>query len=216
MRIFLTHLKAVFLALSKSLNAQPCPDYTEIFVNDFADLLSVSEESDIRAKLRELRNETAIEFTVVTINQMSDYGHYGEIEPFSTGLFNTWGIGDATRNNGVLMLVARYDRKIRIEVGSGYGRSKDASMKSIIDNDILPNFREDNYADGIAEGVSAVIFDLTGSRPGEYGMSGFEKAIATVKRVINNMGEWIFLFLAPFLAIPVKLYRRWQRNKLRN
>ena len=122
--------------------AQTYPDYSEIYVNDFADLLNEAEEDEIRADLKELRQEAGVEFTVVTIENMGQYGHSGPIEPFATGLFNHWGVGDATRNDGVMMLVSRYDREMRIEVGSGYGHSKDAAMKDIIDDVIIPQLQK--------------------------------------------------------------------------
>ncbi|MEP2531655.1 TPM domain-containing protein [Shimia sp.] len=215
MRAFLRILTVVFLATATVVQGQTYPDYQELFVNDFADLLNDEEEQGIRTKLERLRTESGIEFTVVTIPLMSDFDHNGAIEPFATGLFNYWGVGDATRNDGVLMLVSRFDRKMRIEVGSGYASSKDAPMKAIIDDEILPRFRDDDYVRGIQDGVTAVILNLTGSLPGEQGMNGFQKFLAKIKRGIDALGEWLLLILAPLLAIPAQLYRRWQRNKPR-
>ena len=147
--------------------AQTYPDYSEIYVNDFADLLTNEQESNIRADLNELRTETGIEFTVVTIETMGDYGYSGAIEPFATGLFNQWGVGDADRNDGVMMLVSRYDREMRIEVGSGYGRSQGCG-------DERYHRRRDHSLSsktmpmpGVSPlGVDSVIRDLTGSSAG--------------------------------------------------
>lgn len=207
---------ALFIGLAAiSARAQTYPDYTEIYVNDFADLLPEEDEDRIRGKLQELRRERGIEFTVVTIGLMSDYGHVGEIEPFATGLFNDWGVGNAERNDGVMLLVARYDRKLRIEVGSGYGNDKNIPMKDIIDDVIVPRFKRDDYIGGIEAGVDAVIFDLTGSYPGEYDASFAQKALNRGKRFLDWIGGWIFVILAPLLGFPVQAYRRWQRNKPR-
>lgn len=207
---------ALFIGLAAiAARAQTYPDYAEIYVNDFADLLPEEDEDRIRGKLQELRRERGIEFTVVTIGLMSDYGHVGEIEPFATGLFNTWGVGDAGRNDGVMLLVARYDRKLRIEVGSGYGTTKNAPMKDIIDDVIVPRFKRDDYLGGIDAGVDAVIFDLTGSYPGEYDAGFAQKALNRGQRFLEWIGGWIFVILAPLLGFPVQAYRRWQRNKPR-
>lgn len=210
MRHFILALFIGFAAISA--RTQTYPDYTEIYVNDFADLLPEEDEDRIRGKLQELRRERGIEFTVVTIGLMSDYGHVGDIEPFATGLFNDWGVGNAGRNDGVMLLVARYDRKLRIEVGSGYGSTKNAPMKDIIDDVIVPRFKRDDYAGGIEAGVDAVIFDLTGSYPGEYGASLAQKILNRGKRFLDWIGGWIFVILAPLLGFPVQAYRRWQRN----
>lgn len=208
-------LVLALISLAPVSFAQTYPDYAEIFVNDFADLLTRDQEADIRDDLQELRRETGIEFTVVTINAMGDYGHHGAIEPFATGFFNHWGVGDAARNDGVMMLIARRDREMRIEVGSGYGRDKDAAMKEIIDNVIIPRFRQDEYAAGIGDGVDAVIYDLTGSWPGEYGAPFHVKAWNAVKRTVSWLGGWIYALAAPLLLLPVQAYRRWKRDRAR-
>ena len=125
----------VWLCVASASMAQSYPDYENTYVNDYADLLGGSQESNLISRLGTLRNDYGIEFTVITINQMSDFGHSGAIEPFATGLFNHWGVGDAEKNDGVMMLIARYDRTLRIEVGSGYGTSKNQPMQAIIDGD---------------------------------------------------------------------------------
>ncbi|MEY8842814.1 YgcG family protein, partial [Cribrihabitans sp. XS_ASV171] len=98
------------------------PGYDEIYVNDYAGLLSSEAEARVRQDLKDLYARAGIEMTVLTIENMGAYGHQGAIEPFATGLFNAWGIGNAARNDGVLVLVARYDREMRIEIGSGYAQ----------------------------------------------------------------------------------------------
>ena len=201
--------------LAQITPAQTYPTYSEIFVNDFADLLTGAEEDEIRDDLKKLRREKGIEFTVVTIETMGEYGHTGEIEPFATGLFNDWGVGDAGRNDGVMMLVSRFDREMRIEVGSGYGNTKDAPMKEIIDNVVIPNFRQDDYSAGIAAGVDAVIYDLTGSWPGEYGAPFYVKAWNAMQRMISALGNWIYAIAVPLLLLPVQIFRRWRRNRPR-
>ena len=195
--------------------AQQYPDYNELYINDFAAILGPEEEERIRAKLLELREIKDIEFTLVTINSMTNYGHQGPIEPFATGLFNYWGVGNADRNDGIMMLIAKDDRVMRIEVGSGYGAIENVPMGNIIDTKITPKFKEGDFAGGIEDGVDSVIRELTGSWPGEYDMGTAEKAYGSVKRFFGWIGNWIFAILAPLMAIPVQIYRRWRRNKPR-
>lgn len=195
--------------------AQNYPDYSEIYVNDYADLLSKEAEESLRDLMKEMARETGVEFTIITIGSMRDYGHTGALEPFATGLFNYWGVGKAETNDGIMMLVARDDRKIRLEVGSGYGRDKDAVMKGIIEEDILPRFRRDQYEKGILEGAEAVFIDIVGARPGEVNASVPERAFNAVQRFLDWLGAWIWAILAPLLAFPVRAYRRWRRNKPR-
>ncbi|WP_371224800.1 TPM domain-containing protein [Roseovarius sp. 2305UL8-3] len=195
------------------LTAQIYPDYDEVYVNDFGNLLTIGQERSIRDQLKDLRNETGIEFTVVTIGLMSDYGHVGAIEPFATGLFNYWGIGNSARNDGVMMLVSRYDREMRIEVGSGYGAAKDAPMKRIIDKTIIPYFKQDDYGVGIEKGVAAVIHDLTGAWPGED--TFMQKARGTTGRVIDALGFFLVPIGGVFAGFGYWFYRRRKRYRPR-
>ncbi len=148
--------------------SQEYPAYSELYVNDFAGVFNEAEAERLRGTLQELREARGIEFTVVTLRTLSEHGHDGAIEPFATGLFNHWGIGNATRNDGLLMLVVRDDRAMRIEVGSGYGTSLNGTMQRVIDDTILPEFRDGDYVNGILSGVDQVIFEVTGVYPGDY------------------------------------------------
>lgn len=211
-----TFLSALLLLAAPIAQAQTVyPDYSEIHVNDFADLLSAKQEDAIRDDLKELRQETGIEFTVVTIETMGEYGHADNFELFATGLFNDWGVGDAGRNDGVMMLISRFDREMRIEVGSGYGAGKNDPMKAIIDDVILPQFRKDDYAEGIARGVDAVIYELVGRYPGEYGAPWYVRAWNRVMWFAGWLGSWIYAIAAPLLVLPYVAYRRWRRNRPR-
>lgn len=200
----------VLLLLPMSVFAQDYPDYTDLYVNDFADLLDVKDESRLRETLSRLRGRTGIEFTIVTINAMADYGHQGEIEPFATGLFADWGVGDPDVNDGIMLLVAKDDRQMRIELGAGYPRSKDASMQRIVDDVILPEFRDALFTDGILMGTDAVIADVTLAP-----MSLSERVVSQ----LSNFWEWItgsvqylYVLLAALLAgFSAWLYKRWKR-----
>ena len=143
------------------------PGWTEVYVNDYADLLGPEAEATLRDQVRDVWRETGVELTILTLPTMRAYGHDGPIEPFATRLFNAWGIGDARRNDGVLILVARQDRMMRIELGAGYAPLWDQRMKQVIDEAFLPAFRRDDYEGGIMEGAAETIRALTGRRPGE-------------------------------------------------
>ena len=193
---------------------QTYPNYQEIYVNDFADLLTDEDEDRLRNKLRSLRSNDGIEFTVVTIKTMRDYGHDGDIEPFATGLFNSWGVGNAERNDGIMMLVAKDDRKIRIEVGSGYGQSKNRPMKKIIDDIILPQFKASNFAYGIVLGVDAVIEEVT--RPP---LTASERVQSWLVAIWNGILAVLKFLFWPLIAggagLATWLYRRYLRYKPR-
>ncbi|MDA5092974.1 TPM domain-containing protein [Aliiroseovarius sp. KMU-50] len=166
MRILLSFILLFWGAVTAT--AQTYPNYSEIYVNDFAGIFSDQDADRLRGTLQDLREKRGIEFTVVTLKSLSDHGYDGPIEPFATGLFNSWGVGNAARNDGLMMLVVRGDRQMRIEVGSGYGASLDGPMQRVIDHTILPEFRDGDYVNGILSGVDQVIYEVTGVYPGDY------------------------------------------------
>ncbi len=203
---------AIFI---QSVSAETYPTRVDRYINDYADILTDAEEQVVRAKLDEVMQERDIAFTVLTIDSMFTYGHGGQIEPYATNLFNTWGIGDANRNDGLLMLIAVEDRVMRIEVGSGYGLTLNTPMKNIIDTVITPRFKKNDYFGGIDEGVSFVIEEVTGSWPGEFQASESEKLFNASRRWVDRLGAWLYALLVPVFGAFALLIRRWQRNRPR-
>jgi uncharacterized protein len=126
-------------------------------VSDFADLLPATEEAEIRALIRDIRADTGVHVVVVTMDRISRHGGRGLSQAaYATKLFNAWSIGDARRDDGILVLVAADDRETRIELGSGYSAAYDARAAEVIETVMLPRFRERQMARGITDGVKAV------------------------------------------------------------
>lgn len=142
------------------------PDYSDLHVNDYIGLLDEATATTLGEQLRQLRQHTGVEMTVVIIERRSDHGFRGPIEPFATGLFNHWGVGSAERNDGVMLLVSRSDRDVRIELGAGYPGSADRQARRVIDETLLPRFRQGDFDQGIAEGVVALIGLVRGGQLG--------------------------------------------------
>ena len=81
-----------------------------------------------------------------------------EIEPYANELFRNWKLGEAKKNNGLLLLVAPNERRVRIEVGYGLeGTLTDALSKVIITNAITPRFKAGDFSDGITRGVDDIL-----------------------------------------------------------
>ncbi|SDJ31220.1 TPM domain-containing protein [Aliiruegeria lutimaris] len=196
-------------------NGTPIPGYRDVYINDYAGLLEEAAEERIRLDLIELYDQTGIEMTVLTIGSMKDYGYDGTIESFSTRLFNTWGIGNADQNNGVLILVARYDRQMRIEIGAGYAASRDEDMQRVIDKVFLPAFRRDAYQEGIEAGVDATIREVAGVYPGGYEHSTLERGWSVIWRSLQNLGGWFLGIVAVPLGAALVWFRRYLRNRPR-
>ena len=148
-------LAPLLLTASHVLAQSGFPSRTDQLVVELAGVLSSEDEAEIRAALSELHERAGVEAVVVTIKSFDDFGE-STIETFATRLFNIWGIGDAARNDGVLILLATVDRQVRIELGSGFGSNLDAKMKTIIDGVMVPAFKSGNLGGGLLAGVHEV------------------------------------------------------------
>lgn len=142
------------------------PTVTDRYVNDYAGVLTPDDATSIRALFANFERDKGAHVVLLTISSINDYDTPDtSIEAFATNLFNAWGIGDRQKNNGVLILFARNDRKVRIEVGSGYGTALDAPMERVINEFMLPEFKREQYSGGIAAGARAAIDTLNGKTP---------------------------------------------------
>ena len=122
-------------------------------VVDQARLLTPETEAALTAKLEALERDTSDQLVVVTVDSLQDR----EIEDYGYQLGRAWGIGQADDDNGVLLIVAPEERKVRIEVGYGLEPVlTDALSALIIHNEILPSFREGYFERGIQQGVEAI------------------------------------------------------------
>jgi len=133
---------------------------TQYWVTDQAGVLSASVEKTLTDNAVAFEEQTTNQIVVVTVNSLSGW----TIERYGRWLGNRWGIGQADRDNGVLLLVAPNDRRVRIEVGRGLeALLSDATAQSIIDSEILPAFRNDDMQDGIIAGHKAILEALGGN-----------------------------------------------------
>ena len=134
----------LLLALSVGVQGQdilPKPNPPKL-VNDAAGVLSSEDIARLESKLVAYDDSTSTQVAIVLIKTLNDY----PIEEYALKLFRDWGIGNKKTNNGVLIIAAIDDRKIRIEVGYGLeGAVPDIVANQIIRNDIQPNFRSGNY-----------------------------------------------------------------------
>ena len=127
-------------------------------VVDAAQLLPPASRAAINEKLAALETRTQHQFVVVTVPGLG--GH--PIEDYGVTLGRTWGIGRKGINDGVLLIVAPQERKVRIEVGYGLEKAlRDEEAKAIIDTAILPAFRAGDYPRGIAAGADGIIREIS-------------------------------------------------------
>jgi uncharacterized protein len=146
---------AAFLFAVPAL-AQTYPPLTGRVV-DQANILTPEQEAALTQKLEALQEATTRQLVVATVASLEDRS----IEDYGVGLGRAWGIGQSQVNNGVILLIAPNERKMRIEVGYGMeGILTDALASQIIRNEITPRFRDGDYAGGINAGVDAIIAQL--------------------------------------------------------
>ncbi len=125
---------------------------------DSANLLTVSERRRLSNQLVDAEKKSKHQFVVVTVKSLG--GH--PIADYGVNLGRTWGIGRKCFNDGVLLIVAPNERKVRIEVGYGLEKAlRDEEAGEIIRNDILPRFKDGKFADGIFAGSDAIIREIT-------------------------------------------------------
>jgi uncharacterized protein len=128
-------------------------------VVDQAGVMTPESRTAVEAKLKDLEDKSGIQLVVATVKSLQG----GDIETYANQLFRTWKLGEAQKNNGVLLLVAPAEHKVRIEVGYGLeGTLTDALSSVIISNVIVPRFKANDYSGGIDRGVDAIISVLKG------------------------------------------------------
>lgn len=164
MQRFLFAFFVVLTVCSSLVQAQSYPTRQDLYVNDLGHVLSRSEEDELRALVRTISAD--FDLTVLTVGGIVDYDpSEPSIETFSTNVFNNWQIGDQASNKGILVVLAMRNRDVRIEVGDGYGREYDDDMKAVIEEYMIPRFKEDDYAQGLIDGVAQIYREITGQLP---------------------------------------------------
>lgn len=129
-------------------------------VVDQAGMLQLNHERSLSQMLKQHEQQTSNQLVVVTINSLE-----GEsIESYGYQLGRHWGIGTALNNNGVLLIIAKKERRIRIEVGYGLeAELTDALAANIIQQVIRPAFRKGQFTRGIFQGTEAIIDAIEGT-----------------------------------------------------
>ena len=150
---------AVFCALVAPASAEPTYPNLAGRITDEAGLLTASDKADIESQLASLEQTSTDQLAVVTVKSLEGYS----IEDYGIGLARKWGIGQKGKDNGILLIVAPNDRKVRIEVGRRLEPMMTDTMSAlIIENAILPKFRRGDFVGGIKDAVRDIKTVLLG------------------------------------------------------
>ncbi|HZX20941.1 MAG TPA: TPM domain-containing protein [Clostridia bacterium] len=172
----------------------------DIYVQDYASILSKEVKDDMLKMSSVLKETTTAELVVVTVPSMDGR----PVEEYALNLFRQWGIGSKDQRNGVLLLVADEDREARIEVGYGLeGAINDAKAGAILD-EMIAYFQIDDYDKGIATAYSLLLNEILV----EYNVDAdviFEGAKAITPVTLQNpvLITDIFKIVGPLLLIII-------------
>jgi uncharacterized protein len=156
--IGISFIGSLCIAINTNALAVPARP-TDIPIVDQTGTLTAEQKASLAAQIANEREKSGNEIAIVVIPSLEDES----IEEYSLNIARTWGIGTSQNNNGVLLLVVKNDRLMRIEVGTGLeGALTDAQAGRIIRNDITPLFRENKYYEGIQTGLTGIIDSING------------------------------------------------------
>ncbi|MFW6214386.1 MAG: TPM domain-containing protein [Alkalispirochaetaceae bacterium] len=128
------------------------------YVNDFAGVLSSSEEESIRRLAESVERATGAQVAVAVVETIAPYA---SIEEYSIALAEAWGVGSGEEDNGVLLLLSMGERRVRMEVGFGLeGAITDGTAGAILDRAVLPALGEGRYGAGLRRGVEAISAEI--------------------------------------------------------
>jgi len=187
----------IFLALSlaHALDVPPLRGR----INDYAAVLSSDRAQALESRLAAFEKETGHQIAVLTVPSLEG----DALEDFSTRVAQSWKLGKKGFDNGAILLIAQKDRKLRIEVGYGLeGVMPDAVANRIVQEVIVPRFRENDYSGGIEAGLDAVMKVTQGEK-----LSG--KTRPSSKRKFSNISVFgTVLIMAATLAFFIGLTQR--------
>jgi uncharacterized protein len=195
----------VFLLLLGIGLAAADPTYPPLAgrIVDNANLITPEAKIRIESKLKAHEDKTSDQLVVATVPSLQGVG----IEDFANGLFRFWKLGEKARNNGVLLLVAPNERKVRIEVGYGLeGALTDALSKTIITTAVAPKFKTGDFAGGIEGGVDAILTILAGDA------EDWQRR-ASVRSDESSPGEMIAVLIVFAIVLVILFF--WARGLFR-
>ena len=138
----------------------------EGFVNDYADILSAEQREALELRLEALDDSTGNQIVVAIVNEFEG----DNILDFATRLGKQWGVGQKDKNNGVMIVVKvktdDSNGQVAIAVGTGIEDIiPNATCQNIIDREMVPHFKENDYYGGINAAIDAIIPIVTGNLP---------------------------------------------------
>lgn len=209
-------MRSLFLLLPLILVAAPAAaqDFPKLTgrVVDAANIIPAADEAALARKLEAVETASSRQLVVATVPSLQGY----DIADYGYQLGRTWGIGQKEANNGILLLVAPNERKVRIEVGYGLEPiMTDALAHQIIGEQILPAFKRDDYPGGINAGADAIIEQLQ-APPEQAEQKALAAAQQAASRGSADEGGSIFpliFWAVVFIFFILPMFRGGRRGR---
>ena len=199
--VFILPAAAAHAAIEDAIPAAPSQ-----YVTDRAGALDAGRAGELSARLEQFERETSNQVLVWIDRRIpEDF----TLEDFTVRAAQKWRAGQAAKDNGAVLFVFVDDRKLRIEVGYGLeGALPDATAKRIIEEEIVPRFRDGDYGGGVEAGVNAIM----AATKGEYRGTGSTAGERSGRRAGLPAGCGVpLLFLVLFFVLPILgARRRWR------
>ncbi len=200
-------LKFLIYALilsSSAFGQKAIPELWNMRVHDDAHVLKPENIDHLEKQLAHFEDSTSNQIAILIINSLE-----GEsIEDYAIRVAEKWRLGKKDKDNGVLLLIAVDDHKMRIEVGEGLeGVLTDAMCSRIIRNEMAPNFRRGDYEGGVTAAIDGIIKAIGG----EYSAKDTNdlEDLSMKERVLIGLGLYLFLSIFAFFALVLPGCSGW-------
>jgi uncharacterized protein len=178
------------------------------FVSDFAGVLSPDEKALIEAVALQVQTKTGAEIAVVTVHTING----ASLEEYVNRLFRQWGVGRKEKNNGVMIFAAINDRQVRIETGYGLeGALPDALCARIRDQLLLPQFKQEQYGQGLYLAAAAMARVIAKEAGVELELQQSNTPASTADHIMPELTFGQKLIGLPFIMLIVLLFIRHPR-----
>ncbi|MEY4159704.1 MAG: hypothetical protein RLZZ136_325, partial [Pseudomonadota bacterium] len=185
------------LLFASPLQAQTFPELSGRVV-DAANIIPPDEKARLDGKLAALEQQSHRQVVIATLPDLQGY----EISDYGYQLGRHWGIGDKTRNDGAILIIAPKERKVRIEVGYGLEPVlTDGLSALIVQQTVLPRFKAGDMPGGIEAGADAIIKQLSLPEDQARALAASAKPKASMRGQIGPAILWL-LFILLFMVIP--------------
>ncbi|RLA63714.1 MAG: hypothetical protein DRQ88_11115 [Epsilonproteobacteria bacterium] len=183
--------------LSFSLQAKEVPPLTGPII-DRANLITDKKQMALSRGLKKYKKQTGNQLQILTINSLDDE----TLEGYSIKVVDKWQLGDKEKDNGILLLVALKERKMRIEVGQGLEGDLPDALAGRIISQVVPYFKKANYEQGIILGTSLIIKILGGDHKALKTRERRSEFTSYLPIVFIMLWFWLSFF-RPVWLIPI-------------